>query len=317
MNRTGLSIEMKIVLLLVGGLLVQDVIVVAMFFAGARPTTILITLGVTLLFAIAIAAAWGGGVTRAIDALTRACFAARRGDTRVLTVLPRSDELRALNDEINELVELVRRVDELSRRADAEAGLSTRVEEAAPDLLHASQELLVSLKELGEGASAQSDILRRTAGALGQARMLLQGITDAGRRDAGASDIAEKLRALGSLSRDAELLADGLVDEVTRPSPDEAAVARAVNGIRDVARTMAEVALQAAGPLERRQGELEAAARALEALDAGETARADAARVAQLMDRSAGTGFRTATRLAGVLRKLGIEIEARRRARRD
>ena len=317
MNRTGLSIEMKIVLLLVGALLVQDVILVVMFFSGARPTVMLTTLGVTLLFAIAVAAGWGGALSRAVDTLTRACFAARKGDTRVLTILPRSDELRALNDEINELVGELRDLEELRERARVEGDLATRVEEAAPDLLHASQELLVALKELSEGSAAQADILRRTAGSLNQARMHLRGVVEAAQTGSTDADVAEKLRALGSLSREMELLADGLVDEVTRPSLDEAAVARTVNGIRDSARTMAEIARQAAGPLERRRSDIEATSRALTALDAGEAVRADAARVTQLMDRSAGSGFRTATRLAGILRTLGIEIEARRRMRRE
>jgi hypothetical protein len=315
-NRTGLSIEMKIVLLTVGALLVQDIILVAMFFAGASPTAILITMGVALLFAVAVAASWAGGVARAVDALTRACFAARKGDTRVLTVLPRGDELRALNDEINELVAVVRDVEELRRGVELEGELASRAEEAAPDLLHASQELLVSLKELSEGASAQSEILRRTAGALAQARMLLTGVAASGEGDLTAGEVAEKLRALGTLAKDAELLADGLVDDVTRPSLDEAAIARGVNGLRDVARTIAEVALQAAAPLERRRSDAEAAARAVTALDGAEVSRADAARVAQLMDRSAGGGFRAATRLATMLRSIGIEIEARRRMRR-
>ncbi|MBD3366717.1 MAG: hypothetical protein GF405_00915 [Candidatus Eisenbacteria bacterium] len=315
MNRTGLSIEMKIVLLLVSTLLIQDAILVAMFLAGARPTAILITLGVTLLFAVAIAAGWAGGVARAIDALTRACFAAKKGDTRVLTVLPRSDELRALNDEINELVGLVQQADELRKRVELEGAFADRAEEAAPGLLHASHELLVSMKELSEGAAAQKDILRRTAGALAEARAVLQSASSSDGRDEGTGDVAEKLRALSTLSREVELLADGLMDEVTRPSFDEAAIARAVNGMRDAARTMAEVGLQAAPPLERRRSELDAASRALEAVERGEVARADAARVAQLMDRSAGGGMRTATRMATLLRKLGIEIEARKRIR--
>jgi methyl-accepting chemotaxis protein len=314
-NRTGLSIEMKIVLLLVGALLVQDVILVVMFFAGARPTVMLVALGVTLLFAVAIAAAWAGGVTRAIDALSRACFAARKGDTRVLTVLPRSDELRALNDEINELVAVVRDVEELREQVELESGVARRTEESTPDLLHASQELLVSLKELSEGAGAQGDILRRIATALQEMRLLVEGIAGPGGED--ASDAAQKLRSLGTLARDAEGLADNLVDEVTRPSLDEAAIARTVNGLRDVARTMADVALQAAGPLERHRSSREAAGRALSVLERGDAARADAARVAQLMERSAGGGFRAATRLASVLRRIGIELEARGHMRRD
>ena len=133
-----------------------------------------------------------------------------------------------------------------------------------------------------------------------------------------SSDPAPRLKSLGALARETELLADAVVDEVARPSIDEASLARAVNGLRDAARTMAQVAVQAVGPLEKRREDAEAALKAADRIITAESEKADGSRVAELMERSARNGLAEATRLATTLRKLGVVLEAyaaRRRSR--
>ena len=69
-----------------------------------------------------------------------------------------------------------------------------------------------------------------------------------------------------------------------------------------------------------RRGEIHAGSdafgRALEQLDAAERHRGDAARVAELMDRSAGSGIGEGGRLASALKRLGLALESYERQRR-
>ena len=73
---------------------------------------------------------------------------------------------------------------------------------------------------------------------------------------------------------------------------------------------MADVAGDAASLLEQRSADARAAGLALARLGEAESARSDAARVADLMDSSAARGLNEATRLASSLRKLGLVLEA-------
>ena len=134
----------------------------------------------------------------------------------------------------------------------------------------------------------------------------------AGRTDGGfASDeVAHKLRAFSGAAREAEILADAVVDEVSRREIDAAALARAVNGLRDSVRTMADVSGEAASFLEQRRADARAAAVALERLAEAESQKTDGSWIAELMDRSAARGLSEATRLASTLRKLGLVLEA-------
>jgi len=140
----------------------------------------------------------------------------------------------------------------------------------------------------------------------------------AGRVEGGLSDdeLSTRLNALGAASREAEALSDAVIDEVARPDVDEAAVARSVNGLRGAVRTIAQVSSEAAGVIAQRSADARAAGIALERIGEAESARADAARIADLMDRSAARGFSEATRLASDLRKLGLALEAYEQRRR-
>ncbi len=310
MERSGPSIEIKIVLLVTVVVVVQDAVVLAMHFAGAPSAAMQVALGGILVLALIVAAVWGNTVARAVRRLTRACFVARKGDVRVLTEPARTDELGELNGEINKLVVLVRELTATESDLAASSRVTEAVSGAAPEMLRSSHELLVSLKELKEGASAGTAILRKVGGNLGEARTLLAQV--AGRVVGGvpADEIATKLDSLGSIAREAELLADEIIDEVARPEIDEAVLARAVNGMREVSRTIAEIAGQAAAPLRERRADATAASLALERLGAAEQEKADARRVSELMDRSAARGLSEATRLATALRRLGLVLEA-------
>ena len=313
MERSGPSIEFKIVLLVAAAVIVQDLLLLAMYVAGADPPAMQAALGGVLVLALVIAAVWGNTIARAVRRLTRACFVARHGDTSVLAELTRTDELGQLNDEINRLVVLIRGLTE-ERDALAEtAEVADTVTNVAPELVRSSHELLVSLKELREGASAEIDIMRKVAGRLAETRARLTDIT-AGTSVAEADgEIGTRLRSLSALAREIELLSDTIVDEVARPEVDDAALARAVNGVRDAARTMAEVAGQAAQPLARRLSDREAASRAVEQLDAAEQCRADAARVAELMGKSAASGIGEGSRMASFLKRLSLVLESHAR----
>jgi len=316
MERSGPGIEVKIVLLVAAAVIVQDIVLLVMYRTGATPLAVQIALAGILVLALIAAAIWGNALARAIRRLTRASFVARKGDVHVLTELPRTDELADLNAELNQLIVLLRD----SQRTEEELAdtrvLTDAVELALPDVTRVSQELLISLKELHEGASAESVILRRVETSLAAARGLLE-TASAEDDDAGADEgMAGKLRALGALARELELLADGIMNEVTRPDIDETALARAVNGMRDAARTMAEVAVHAAGPLERSRSEAQAAAKSDEHVAAAEEEKADGSRVAELMERSASTGLGAAMRLASTVRRLGVLLETHDQRRR-
>jgi methyl-accepting chemotaxis protein len=309
-ERSGPSIEFKIVLLVASAVLAQDLVLLAMYLSGAAPLAVQAALGGLLVLALVAAAVWGNAVARAVRRLTRACFVARHGDTSVPAELTRTDELGQLNDEINRLVAVIRDLT-AERRTLAEcADVAATAEGIAPELLRSSHGVLVSLKELREGASAEIEIMRKVAGRLAQMRAGLTEIVGTGSAARPGGDIDTRLRSLGSLSREIELLADAVVDEVARPQIDEPSLARAVNGIRDAARTMAEVAAQAAEPLARAVADRAAAATALEQAGAAEEARADAARVAELMDRSAAAGIAEGGRLASALKRLGLALES-------
>jgi methyl-accepting chemotaxis protein len=309
-ERSGLSIEFKIVLLVVAALIVQDLLLLAMHLAGASPLAIQTVLGGVLILALILAAVWGNAVARAVRRLTRACYVARRGDTSVLFELTRTDEIGQLNAEINQLVALVRTITEERDEAAEAADVVGTVERVAPELLRSSHELLVSLKELKEGAAAEIDLTRRIAGRLAEVRAHLAQITGGTPAPGAASDMAARLGSLPSLSREIELLSDVILDEASRGDIDEAALARAVNGVRDAARTLSEVSAQAVSPLSRRDADREAAERALEGLDAALEARADATRVAELMGRSVRSGIGEGGRLASALKRLGVTLES-------
>ena len=318
MERTGPSIEFKIVLLVAAVLVVQDLVLFGMYAGDARPGTVQLALGGVLALSLVVTAVWGNSLVRAMRRLIRVCYVARHGDTGVLSELTRTDELGQLNDEINRLIVLLRDSTNTRSELTSSKDVIEELERTAPEIMRSSHELLVSLKELREGAAAEIAILRKVSGCLGEARGL---VGDVARGTSGGwtpGEPASGLKSLGSLAREAELLADAVVDEVARPSVDEASLARAVNGLRDVARTMAQVAAQAVGPLEKRRDDAEAALKAADRIITAETEKADGSRVAELMERSARNGLAEATRLATTLRKLGVVLEAyaaRRRAR--
>ena len=310
MERSGPSIEIKIVFLVVAVVIAQDLVLLATYFAGAEPYAIATALGAVLVASLIAAAVWGNAIARAIRRLSRACFVAREGDLNVLADPTRTDEIGELNAEINKLVVLLRGLAEKGSELGATTVLTEALSQAAPDMLHSSHEILVSSKELKEGASAEISLFGRIERHLEDAEALVERIGRDKEGTSTAEGVAAKLKSLSALARDVELLADAVVDEVARPEIDEPSLARAVNGVREAARTMADVALQAASPLEGRRNDATAAAQAIEHLGAAEKARADAARVAELMDRSAATGQSEATRLASALRRLGILVEA-------
>ena len=318
MERTGPSIEVKVVLLIGAALVLQDFVLFAMYVGGARPVTIQLALGGVLAVSLVVAAVWGSALVRAVRRLVRACYVARHGDTGVLSELTRTDELGQLNDEINRLVVLLRDSADTRSELTSSKDVIEELERTAPEIMRSSHELLVSLKELREGSAAEIAILRKVAGCLSEARGLVADVARGGGGNLPLGDAAARLKSLGSLARETELLADAVVDEVARPSIDEASLARAVNGLRDAARMMAQVAAQAVGPLERRKEDAEAALKAADRIITAETEKADGSRVAELMERSARNGLAEATRLATTLRKLGVVLEAyaaRRRAR--
>ena len=309
-RRSGPGIEIKVVALVAAVLLAQDLLLIAMQLAGARPSASLVARCSVLVLSVFIAAVWGNAIARAIRRLSRACFVARRGDVNVPFEPVRFDEIGELNHEINDLIAELRSVSESNSELAAASGVADAATDAAPEALHASHELLVSLKELKEGANAEATILRKIAGSLGEARTLIGQI--AGKADDGmsADQVADKLRAFRGAAREAELLADAVVDEAARREIDAAALARAVNGLREVVRTMANVSAEAAGLLEQRRADARAAGAALERLGEADVQKSDGSWVAELMDRSAGRGLSEATRLAGTLRKLGLTLEA-------
>lgn len=310
MERTGPSIEVKIVLLVVAVLVLQDVLLLAMYLGGAQPTAMQIVLGGVLVLSVVVAAVWGNVLSRAIRRLARACYVARHGDTGVLSDLTRTDELGQLNDEINKLVSIIGKSTGTRSELSSSKDVIEELERAAPEIMRSSHELLVSLKELSEGATAEIAILRKVSGCLGEARGLVAGVARGASSDPLPGDSAVRLRSLESLAREAELLADAVVDEVARPTVDEASLARAVNGLRDAARTMAQVASQAVGPLEKRREDAEAALKAADRIITAEAEKADGSRVAELMEKSAQGGLAEAARLAANLRKLGLVLEA-------
>lgn len=309
-RRSGPSIEVKVVILVAAVIVAQDLLLLGMHLAGARPSANLVARCSVLVLSVFIAAVWGNAIARAIRRLTRACFVAQRGDVNVLSEPTRSDEIGELNHEMNALIGELRSL--TGCRSDlAAAGLVTdAANDAAPQALRSSHDLLVSLKELKEGAAAEAAILRKIAGSLGEARTMVGQI--AGHVDGGlASDeVADKLRAFRGAAREAEILADAVVDEAARREIDAAALARAVNGLRDAVRTMADVSGQAASLLEQRRADARAAGIALERLADAESQKSDGGWVAELMDRSAARGLSEATRLAATLRKLGLTLEA-------
>jgi hypothetical protein len=314
MERNGPSVEVKVVALVVAAVVVQDLLLLAMYLGGARPGTMQIVLGGVLLLALVSAAVWGNALSRSIRRLTRACYVARHGDTGVLSDPLRTDELGQLNDELNKLVVMLR--DATNEVSDLALGRDVigELERSAPEIMRSSHELLVSLKELREGAVAEVAILRRVSGLLGEARSLVADVAGGGGRT--ATDPAARLQSMRGLSREIELLGDSVVDEVARPAVDAAALARAVNGLRDAARTMAQLAAEVSGSLERRLGDAEASLKAADRIMTAESEKADGSRVAELMEQSAGKGLAEATRIASSLRRLGVVLEAYAAGRR-
>lgn len=316
MERSGPSIEMKIVMLVAGVLVVQDCALLAMRIAGAPVGVVRAVLGGLLVLSVILSAVWGNALSRAVRSLARACYVARKGDSRVLTRLPRGDELGHLNTEINELVVANRDLANVRAELEACSDVTRVVSEVAPQIVDASNELTVSLKELREGSAAELSILRRASSDIKEAISLTAFI--AREEDGGAleGEVAAKLSSLGGLTREVEMLADQVVDEVARPVIDEAALARAVNGLRDAARTMADVSAQAAAPLEKRANDAAAAAEAVDHLRQVEERKSDGSRVAELMERSASGGLSAAGRLAASLRKLSLVVESHARTKR-
>lgn len=309
MDRSGPGLGIKILVVAIAGIVIQDILLIGMSYLGAPQATVQVVLGAVLVLALVAGATWGSAVSRALRQLARACYVARKGDTNVLTQMPRADEIGQVNDEINRLVVLLKELLETQTELGASAGVTNAVAQAGPDLLRTSQDILVSLKELREGAAADGLILRRVSGKVDRARLLTEQVARPHGELGVADEIASRLKALGALSREAEFLADQVVDEVARPNIDEAALARAVNGMRDAARTMAEVAGQAIPHLERRRADAEAAGEALESLRSAESEMMDGGRVAELMERSASSGLSAATRLASALRRIGVLLE--------
>lgn len=316
MRRAGPSLEVKVVILVTAVIVAQDLILLAMQLAGARPSAGLVARCSVLVLSVFIAAVWGNAIARAIRRLTRACFVAQRGDVNVPLELERSDEIGELNHEINALIAELRSLSGARTELAASSAVTDAATDAAPQALRSVHELLVSLKELKEGAAAETAILRKVSGSIGEARTLVGQV--AGRVEGGlASDeVAEKLRSFRGAAREAELLADAVVDEVSRREVDPGALARAVNGLRDAVRTMSEVSTEAAGLLEQRRADSRAAAVALDRLADAEAQKSDGGWVAELMDRSAARGLSEATRLASTLRKLGLTLEAYKERRK-
>jgi HAMP domain-containing protein len=309
MERSGPGLALKIAIAAVAGLVVQDVIVVALWSRRAETAELALALAAVLALTLVLAAVWGGSLAHALRQLARSCYVARKGDTHVLVQMPRADEIGQVNEEINRLVVLVRDLTEVQTGLSASAAVADAVNQSAPDLLRTSQDALVSLKELREGASAGGMILSRVAGRVEQARRVMEQVArPLGVRGA-PEEIALRLKALERLSHEVELLADQVVDEVARPSIDEAALAREVNGLRDAARTMAEVAGHALPYLERRRLDAEAAEQAVEGLTVAGVEAQDGVRVGELMERSAASGMSAATRLASSLRRIGVVLE--------
>jgi hypothetical protein len=69
MERSGPSIEMKVVLLVVAVLVLQDLLLLAMYAGGARAGAIQIALGGVLALSLVVAAVWGNSLTRAVRRL--------------------------------------------------------------------------------------------------------------------------------------------------------------------------------------------------------------------------------------------------------
>jgi methyl-accepting chemotaxis protein len=295
----------KVVVLVAAAVLLQDLLLLAMYLAGAQPTTIQVVLGSVLVLAIVLAAVWGNALSRAVRRLTRASYVARKGDINVLSEISRTDELGELHGEINMLIEMLRDLSSYSSDLQYAREVIRELERSAPEMTRSSHELLVSLKELREGAAAEASILRKVAGCIGEAASGLSDLSSEGEDLRLTDEAAARLKSVGPLSRELELLADRVVDEVARPQIDEASLARAVNGLRDAARTISGLAGQASVHLERRRVDVAALRRVAELLGAVSAERADAGRVAELMDRSASTGLTEATRLTSLLRKLG------------
>jgi hypothetical protein len=310
MERSGPSIEVKVVLLVGAALVLQDLVLFAMYAGGARPVTIQLALGGVLVVSLVVTAVWGNALARALRRLARACYVARHGDTGVLSELTRTDELGQLNDEINRLVVLLRDSADTRSELTSSKDVIEELERTAPEIMRSSHELLVSLKEVREGAAAEIAILRKVSGCLGEARGFIADVARGTSGNPPSGDSGARLKSLGALARETELLADAVVDEVARPSIDEPSLARAVNGLRDAARTMAQVAAQAVGPLEKRREDAAAALKAADRIITAESEKADGSRVAELMERSAGSGLTEAMRLATTLRKLGVVLEA-------
>jgi HAMP domain-containing protein len=309
MERSGPSIEVKVVLLVLAAVGAQDLLLLGMYLSGARPTAIQIALGGLLILALVGAAVWGNALVRAIRRLSRACYVARHGDTRVLSELTRTDELGELNDEINRMVALLSRSEDTCDELALSGDVIEELERVAPEIMRSSHELLVSLKELREGAVAEGAILRKVSGCLGEAKGLVAGVAGMGEGRT-AKDPAARLKSIGTLAREIDILGDSVVDEAARPSVDEGALARAVNGLRDASRTMAQLAAESAGSLERRSDDAEAALKAADRIMTAESEKTDGSRVAELMEQSAHKGLAEATRLTASLRKLGIALEA-------
>ncbi|MCK4408511.1 MAG: hypothetical protein KAW67_00405, partial [Candidatus Eisenbacteria sp.] len=153
MERSGPSIEVKVVLLVVAALVLQDVVLLAMYVGGARPVTIQLALGGVLVVSLVVAAVWGNALVRAVRRLVRVCYVARQGDTGVLSELTRTDELGQLNDEINRLVVLLRDSTDTRSELTSSKDVIEELERTAPEIMRSSHELLVSLKEVREGAA--------------------------------------------------------------------------------------------------------------------------------------------------------------------
>lgn len=291
-------------------IIAQDLLLLGMHLAGARPSASLVARCSVLVLSVFIAAVWGNAIARAIRRLSRACFVAQRGDVNVLFEPVRSDEIGELNHEINALIGELKSLSESSSNLAAASGVTDAAATAAPEALRSSHELLVSLKELKEGAAAEAAILRKVAGSIGEARTMVGQIAGQVDGGLGSDEIADKLRSFRGAAREAELLADAVVDEVARREIDAAALARSVNGLRDTVRTMADVSTQAAALLEARRADARAATAVLDRLADAESQKSDGTWVAELMDRSAARGLSEATRLASTLRKLGLTLEA-------
>ncbi len=309
MERGGPTIEIKLVALVAGVLIVHDVVLLVLYLGGTPPNIIQIVLGAIVIPALIVVAVWGNSIGRAIRRLSWVCRAAKEGDTNLLTVLHRTDEIGQLNDDINSLVVQLRRLGETERTLGSSRQLVDAIVRTAPELLRASQEVLVSMKELKEGAGAETSVLRRASRNLSEAGGLLGRLTSTG-AEAREEGIATKLKALGGLRREIEILSDQIMDEVARPEIDATTLARAVNGLRDASRILADVAEQAAPALEAKLADIRVAVAATGYIETADEERQDGARIAELMQRSAGGGIGAATRLASALHQLGVVLEA-------